>query len=186
MAASMFAIKKKTPYCGVCFKAGKPKSEYTNHWTRASPDSNSEVTCPTILNTICRYCKEKGHSLKYCKILKERGKTKQGQKARYKEEDYPEFKNSSLSYKDLSDNDGYLKVTPELGTTWATIAKKKRLSLIPPELCDGYKEHEEEPKLHVSIPRISNWGDCSDDESEYEYDYRSDISRPCTPIELPY
>lgn len=56
----------KVPYCDVCFKAGKDKSVYSNHWIRETPDPNSPITCPLILSTVCGYCKETGHSIKYC------------------------------------------------------------------------------------------------------------------------
>jgi len=54
------------PYCGTCHKAGKSISEYTNHWTRSEPGPNGTITCPLILNSICSYCKQKGHWNKYC------------------------------------------------------------------------------------------------------------------------
>jgi hypothetical protein len=61
----------KKPYCKVCFDAGKPESEYTSHWVRSLPDRNgkSNVTCPTLLSTECRYCYELGHTAKFCPIL---------------------------------------------------------------------------------------------------------------------
>lgn len=193
--ASMMATKERTPYCGVCFKAGKEKSMYTSHWTRASPLSESEVTCPTILNTVCKYCKEKGHSLKYCKILREKKTRQHSERGRRVEVEYPRLIGTSRLYKDLSDNDGFVKITPELNgsePTWASIAKNERkMSLTKPELCEGYTEDTLD-KPDVSISRISNWGECSDDESEceydydYDYEYYSNSGRPCTPIELPY
>lgn len=58
-----------TPYCRTCHKAGKSYSEYTNHWTRDKPGEDGTIICPVILNTVCNYCKEKGHWLKYCPNL---------------------------------------------------------------------------------------------------------------------
>ena len=58
-----------TPYCKTCHKAGKSYSEYTNHWTRDKPDKDGNIVCPVILNTVCTYCKEKGHWVKYCPNL---------------------------------------------------------------------------------------------------------------------
>lgn len=55
-----------TPYCRTCHKAGKSYWEYTNHWTRDKPGKDGNIVCPVILNTICTYCKEKGHWVKYC------------------------------------------------------------------------------------------------------------------------
>lgn len=61
-----------SPYCKTCHKAGKSYAEYTNHWTRDKPGPDGKIVCPVILNTICGYCKEKGHWIKYCPAIKER------------------------------------------------------------------------------------------------------------------
>ena len=58
----------KTPFCTICFNAGKNKSEYTNHWVRETP--GGKVCCPTLLNHKCEYCKKLGHMLSHCRNLK--------------------------------------------------------------------------------------------------------------------
>ena len=58
--------RKREPHCGVCFKAGKEKSVYNSHWTRENANPDSPIVCPLILSTVCGYCKETGHSIKYC------------------------------------------------------------------------------------------------------------------------
>lgn len=58
-----------TPYCRTCHKAGKSYNEYTNHWTRDKPGKDGNIICPVILNTVCNYCKEKGHWIKFCPVL---------------------------------------------------------------------------------------------------------------------
>lgn len=60
--------KSRTPFCGVCFKAKQPATIYNSHWTRMNPNPRSPITCPLILQTICNYCKDKGHSAKYCPV----------------------------------------------------------------------------------------------------------------------
>jgi hypothetical protein len=67
------------PHCKVCFDAGKPESEYTSHWVRTLPDRNgkSTVTCPTLLNTECRYCYQSGHTTKFCKVLEKHNKERE-------------------------------------------------------------------------------------------------------------
>jgi hypothetical protein len=67
------------PHCKVCFDAGKPESEYTSHWVRSLPDRNgkSTVTCPTLLNTECRYCYQSGHTIKFCKVLEKQNKDRE-------------------------------------------------------------------------------------------------------------
>ena len=58
-------------FCKVCQDAGKPLSVYTSHYIRTKQDinGNSVVTCPTLLQTECRFCHEKGHTTNYCPIL---------------------------------------------------------------------------------------------------------------------
>lgn len=67
------------PYCKVCFDAGKPESEYTSHWVRTLPDRSGKttVTCPTLLNTECRYCSQSGHTTKFCKVLEKHNKERE-------------------------------------------------------------------------------------------------------------
>ena len=60
--------KVRTPFCGVCFKAKQPAEIYNSHWTRMNPSPRSPITCPLILQTVCNYCKNKGHSAKYCPV----------------------------------------------------------------------------------------------------------------------
>ena len=62
----------KTPFCNMCFKAGKPASEYKAHWLRDKPGKGGVVVCPYLLSIECRYCHEKGHTMGQCPILKKR------------------------------------------------------------------------------------------------------------------
>lgn len=64
----------KKPYCKVCHDAGKPESEYTSHWVK---DLTGKTTCPTLLNTECRYCYKLGHTAKFCDVAKKNNKEKE-------------------------------------------------------------------------------------------------------------
>jgi len=64
----------KKPYCKVCHDAGKPESEYTSHWVK---DLTGKTTCPTLLNTECRYCYKLGHTTKFCDVLAKNTKKKE-------------------------------------------------------------------------------------------------------------
>ena len=75
-------------YCKVCLDAGKPESEYRSHFTRESADPNSKVICPTLLALECRYCFKKGHTVKYCDVLKRNERNRM----RYQEYREPEIK----------------------------------------------------------------------------------------------
>ena len=63
----------KQPYCKVCHDAGKSESEYTTHWVK---DLSGKTTCPTLLNTECRYCHKIGHTAKFCQSLAKNNKEK--------------------------------------------------------------------------------------------------------------
>lgn len=57
-------------FCKVCQDAGKLESEYRSHFIRETRDPNSRVVCPTLLALECRFCFKKGHTIKYCVVLK--------------------------------------------------------------------------------------------------------------------
>ena len=61
-------------FCKVCFEAGKEESVYKSHFVRSSRDAKSKVVRPTLLSTKCNYCKEAGHTIKYCLVLKKKEK----------------------------------------------------------------------------------------------------------------
>ena len=62
-------IMPSTPFCATCQLVGLPFELYTNHWTKSSPSEDGVVVCPTILNSICTLCNQKGHWSKYCKNI---------------------------------------------------------------------------------------------------------------------
>ena len=63
--------KPVSKFCKVCQDAGKTEAEYRSHFTRETPEPSSKVVCPTLLALECRFCFEKGHTVKYCKVLKQ-------------------------------------------------------------------------------------------------------------------
>jgi hypothetical protein len=67
---------RRVPYCKVCQDAGKPQSEYTSHWVK---DLTGKTTCPTLLNTECRYCYNLGHTAKFCDVAKKNNRAEQRQ-----------------------------------------------------------------------------------------------------------
>jgi hypothetical protein len=77
----------KQPFCKVCKDAGKPESEYTSHYVRSFPDrfGKSEITCPTLLCTECRYCSELGHTTKFCPVL---ANNKKGEERAYRQAEH--------------------------------------------------------------------------------------------------
>lgn len=74
------AAPARKPFCKVCHDAGKPESEYTSHYVKSLPDKRTgicQTTCPTLLNTECRYCYELGHTAKFCPAIAARKKTEE-------------------------------------------------------------------------------------------------------------
>ena len=63
-----------TKFCSVCHAAGKPESEYTNHFVKSERGVNGVVVCPTLLSQNCRYCKKAGHTVSHCELLKSKQK----------------------------------------------------------------------------------------------------------------
>jgi len=68
------ASQEPKKFCKVCQDAGKTEKEYTSHWVRSSPGPQGKVVCPTLLAQECKYCFEKGHTTKYCAVLKKNQK----------------------------------------------------------------------------------------------------------------
>ena len=62
---------KNGTFCNMCFKAGKPASDYKSHSVKV----NGKVVCPYLLSIECRYCHEKGHTPSGCPVLKRKKRT---------------------------------------------------------------------------------------------------------------
>ena len=59
-------------FCKVCFDSKKPENEYSSHFLKDKPGPHGKVICPTLLATICRYCRCSGHFKSHCPKLLER------------------------------------------------------------------------------------------------------------------
>ncbi len=58
--------QKRTPFCKVCYDAGKPKEVYTSHYVKDRPGPEGKVCCPYLLSLTCRYCHKTGHTPNHC------------------------------------------------------------------------------------------------------------------------
>ena len=65
-SSSTGRARAPTPFCKVCRDAGRPESEYTNHFVKDQPGPNGKVVCPMLLNQACRICEKPGHTSSYC------------------------------------------------------------------------------------------------------------------------
>lgn len=55
-------------FCKICKDSRKPNSVVRSHNVR----ERGRVVCPTLMETVCRFCKNRGHTPKFCPKLKER------------------------------------------------------------------------------------------------------------------
>jgi len=173
----------KKPYCKVCHDAGKPESEYANHWVK---DLNGKTTCPTLLNTECRYCFKRGHTAKFC--TKNNNKTTI-QNKHLIHQNKPLTQNKPITHNKstngfavlCNDDDEeeiiniVLGIKEEEKTSWAAIASKPKTHVTP-------KAHvipkvEEEKQNSRITHQKKSWADWSDSEDEQEQDEElSDLS----------
>lgn len=72
--------------CKICFDAGKPESEYMSHHIRKTADPNSDIVCPVLLATECRYCHGLGHTLSRCPIREANNKRRDEESRRWEAE----------------------------------------------------------------------------------------------------
>jgi len=101
----------KKPYCKVCHDAGKSEKEYTNHFVRSEQGPKGKVVCPTLLSLDCRYCREKGHTVKFCLILKKDKEKEDNHKAVTEKKPVKKLLSNSFSVlNEESDNEQPVKV----------------------------------------------------------------------------
>jgi len=170
----------KKPFCKVCQDAGKPESEYTSHWVK---DMAGNTTCPTLLNTECRFCHKLGHTAKFCKELNKKPATPQVKKAPVKVTQNRQVAVSAFAaLEEDSEEEEEPEPEPEpiVKNDWASIAAKPK-NVEPVMQSTGfvtltkntkYKlvQSPEEP-THKPAPAPAptrRWADLSDDEEEEE------------------
>lgn len=54
------------PFCKVCYDAGLPAADYSNHYVKDQPGPGGKVVCPTLLAQKCLMCGVAGHTSSYC------------------------------------------------------------------------------------------------------------------------
>ena len=62
--------RNKEMFCGFCFNFDKNDHSYKTHYVRKDKnDLNSDVTCPRLLATECKFCHQLGHTPNNCKKI---------------------------------------------------------------------------------------------------------------------
>jgi hypothetical protein len=168
----MSSIKK--PYCKVCHDAGKPESEYANHWVK---DLNGKTTCPTLLNTECRYCFKRGHTAKFCSALPKNNNNNNNNKQITQKRPTTIMKKPVFQKKPTNgfavlcnDDDEEEIINIVFGIqkpeekTWAEIASREAVNLRP-----AVKEVKEVKPIQTRS--WADWSDSEDDDDEEEVGY---------------
>ena len=163
------------PFCKVCYDTGKSEEIYTSHYVRDEPGIFGSVVCPTLLNTECRYCRKKGHTISKCPILQKNSKNRNTRlKAKY----------SQSNSKNTSSNTNLVKKTNNNSNHFSTLALEEPEDLDSPphsrlETSPNENTHDSdtEPEIIFTGPRTPpgppppllrtyNWyiSSCSDEE----------------------
>lgn len=174
----------KKPYCKVCHDAGKCESEYTNHWVK---DLNGKTTCPTLLNTECRYCFKRGHTAKFCSVLaknnKENNQTVMKKHLIHQNKPITRTKPTNGFAVLCNDDDEEEIINIVFGikeekTSWAEIASKPKADVNPKTNVNlntnVIQNVEKQSQNSRSTQQKKSWADWSD--SEDEEDELSDLS----------
>ena len=112
-------------YCKVCHDAGKSESEYRSHFIRETRDPNSKVTCPTLLNLECRFCFKRGHTVKYCKVLKEKNAPRAPTTPAKLSEEKPKVNKYTNTFLYLDEEDEEVVVAPAFKDEFPVLAATK-------------------------------------------------------------
>jgi len=116
---TLTAVPEKTPYCGTCHKAGLSQEEYTSHWTRKTPDPNSEIICPLILQSVCSHCKQTGHWKKYCPEIDRFFRDSKRDRGFLNSKKYVENKSEDIIIEEYSESDKTIRPqSPDFPPPW--------------------------------------------------------------------
>jgi len=133
--------KKVTPSCPHCKNLGLKN----DHSLRRNSSPDSDIVCPVLLKTECRYCHQLGHNISKCQRLAD--SKKQKQEKQEKQEKQKSFTASTTIHMELDK------------PSYASIAKQL-LNVL-------HKKPYEPPSYWVPHGRLMDWTedcDSSDDE----------------------
>jgi len=89
----------KSMNCSFC--ANKQIPGPHGHSIRDFTKNNKPITCPHLLSIECQYCHEKGHTVKYCNVLKDKKLSHENMSNSYC------IKESRPNKRNVLDNDGF-------------------------------------------------------------------------------
>jgi hypothetical protein len=98
------------PFCKVCYDAGLPVADYTDHFVKNQPGPDGKVVCPTLLAQKCLICGVAGHTSSYCPQTIQREKE---QKVRSHAE-YEQSKKASGGWETVGQKGAVAKSKPRI------------------------------------------------------------------------
>ena len=150
-------------FCKVCKDAGKTETEYTSHFVK---DKTGKTTCPTLLNQACKYCRQTGHTVKFCPTLKLNEKNKRREE--YFKKQHPEWQEELNS------------ATRRLGSSFAAAFDSESETESETEY---ETEFEDELDLNIKVPIATNYirsyASVLVDDSVPQVENVKDTSKPC-------
>mgnify|MGYP001329276074 CR=1 FL=1 len=113
-----------------------------DHWTR---DRQGKVVCPKLLSTECKYCHEKGHTIRHCPILKERKSNRNNFRRQERRDEVDNDGFHTIRRKNRNNNSKKIKNTP--------VAKVNKFQVF-----NDIEQEEErkEEKLNKEWPSLTN------------------------------
>lgn len=155
-------------FCKVCYDTGKSEEIYTSHYVRNEPGIFGTVVCPTLLNTECRYCRKKGHTISKCPILQKNGKNRNTRlKEKYSQNNSKNMSSNTKVVKRTNNDSNHFSILaleePEDSTSETSLIENTHDSDTEPEITGPRTPPGPPPPLP---PRTYNWyiSSCSDEE----------------------
>ena len=105
--------------CSFCSKKNIPGPH--GHSIRDFTKKNKPITCPQLLSISCGYCHEKGHTVKYCDILKDKKLSHNNSNCFVVEESRPNKRNIAI------DHDGFIH-KPQKQTAYNSTSKTQKVN----------------------------------------------------------
>jgi hypothetical protein len=99
------------PFCKVCYDAGLPVADYTNHFVKDQPGPDGKVVCPTLLAQKCLTCGVAGHTSSYCTQTIQREKEERTVRSR---DEYEQTKKASGGWETVGQKGAVVKSKPRI------------------------------------------------------------------------
>ena len=140
------------PFCKVCYDAGLPVADYTDHFVKNQPGPDGKVVCPTLLAQKCLNCGVAGHTSSYCTqtIQREKERTVRSR------DEYEQTKKASGGWETVGQKGAVVKSKPRIEDMEPKSAATKPVAVTASKsygaftaLANEYSSEEEEEISHT-------------------------------------